>query len=1029
MNTVMRTDNPNRSRTSRVWAQRLLPALVAGLAVQAMAGGAQLESVLAPSQGPPPGGSGDSGASILSPDGRYVLFASTANNLLLTSSNTPLPVLFPARLNVFLRDRTNGATTLVSVNLSGMGGGNGDSLPVDLSTNGRYALFESSANDLVAQDTNNATDVFVRDVVQGTTLLVSVSTNDAVGNGASRSAAMTPDGRYVAFVSATDNLVPGDTNGIADVFVRDLQTGTTVLASAGALINRASAVGSSSEAPDITPDGRYVAFYSTATNLVPGVTTSPDIYVHDLVAGTTVWASSYARIAVPSNSVATFNHALSADGRFIAYEACSTYTSYFTTIPSFGTILRYSLDSGQTDVVETNAAVATALYEDIRSLEITPDGRFIAFIANTNGTSGTTTCVLLWDAQSGTSTLVSGDLSGAVPANSTCDWPTVDATGRYVAFLSSAANLVTNPLAGAYHAYLRDVQAGTTTLLDADTNGVGSPLSPATIPRISAEAGCAVFACPDSNLVPNDSNRDADVFVRDLATSGCELISAHEPGLASLSPDGPSCLSPGSLSADGHYVAFASDADNLVTGDTNGYGDVFVHDRASGANVLVSAATNASSADGYSTEPGISADGRYVVFTSGADNLAAGDTNEAQDVFLRDLQTETTTLLSVNSSGTGPGNRDSYSPSLSADARYVLFRSKATNLTAGSFTDSENLFLRDRQASVTYALTLGGCSQAAMTPNGRSVAFVGKVEGLYQTTNLYLWDTQSASRVGTNTVDTSAAFLQLALSPDGQWSAYTGTVNNGMAGRLYAADLIRGTNWTIDATSYTSYPGLRFSRDGLLLAYAKRSIVSGTFLCQVRLYDFHSGTDLLLSQNTASLGAPAGAANWLDFSPDSRFVAYRAPVTNAVAGTTDVLTGIFLYDRQTGVNQLLTASRLGNSAADSWASAPLFSADGRTLFCQSWAADLAPGAYDRNGNLFAFTLLYISVSLGAGPGQGPWISWPFVPNTTYQVQFKDNLDEAGWQPVNGTVTVLGNTARLEDLASATGQRFYRVVAY
>src|ERR1035437_840173 len=197
------------------------------------------------------GGSGDSWTPIISPDGRYVLFASTANNLLVITNDTPIPARFPAPLNVFLRDRTNGTTTLVSVNLTGTAGGNGDSLPMGLSTNGLYAVFESSASDLVAGDTNNVTDVFVRDMVTGTTLLVSVSTNGLVGNGASRSPAMTPDGRYVAFVSAANNLVAGDTNGIPDVFVRDLRDNLTTLVSIGALSTITIYLAAGSEAPAI----------------------------------------------------------------------------------------------------------------------------------------------------------------------------------------------------------------------------------------------------------------------------------------------------------------------------------------------------------------------------------------------------------------------------------------------------------------------------------------------------------------------------------------------------------------------------------------------------------------------------------------------------------------------------------------------------------------------------------------------------------------------------------------------------------
>lgn len=113
-------------------------------------------------QDPPAGGCGDSLGPVMSPDGRYVLFASTANNLTHSSSNVPMPTSIPPVLNVFLRDRNNGTTTMVSVNATGTAGGNGDSVPVELSTNGQYALFESSASDLVTGDTNNARDIFLR---------------------------------------------------------------------------------------------------------------------------------------------------------------------------------------------------------------------------------------------------------------------------------------------------------------------------------------------------------------------------------------------------------------------------------------------------------------------------------------------------------------------------------------------------------------------------------------------------------------------------------------------------------------------------------------------------------------------------------------------------------------------------------------------------------------------------------------------------------------------------------------------------
>jgi hypothetical protein len=225
-----------------------------------------------------------------------------------------MPGDFPPSLNVFLRDRTKGITSLVSVDATSLGGGNGDSLPLGVSTNGRYALFQSQASNLLPSpsDGNNGSDIFVRDVLNGATMLISANTNADFANGASRDAVMTPDGRYVAFVSEASDLVPGDTNRIADVFVRDLQAGTTALVSIGALSTNAASPVGGSEAPEITPDGRYVAFFSTATNLVPGVQGIGEIYLRDRVAGTTLWASAGAGAAAAAvfgiSPVISFNH-------------------------------------------------------------------------------------------------------------------------------------------------------------------------------------------------------------------------------------------------------------------------------------------------------------------------------------------------------------------------------------------------------------------------------------------------------------------------------------------------------------------------------------------------------------------------------------------------------------------------------------------------------------------------------------------------------------------------------------------------
>jgi Tol biopolymer transport system component len=994
--------------------------LVAGLALSALGSPSQLVSVPDPSQLPPAGGSGDSYAPICSPDGRYVLFASTANNLVLTSNNAPISLNVPPSLNVFLRDRTTQTTTLVSVNRGGFAGGNGDSWPCDVSADGRYALFESSASDLVPGDTNNATDVFVRDLANGATLLVSVSTEHGVGNGTSRSAVMTPDGRYVAFVSAASNLVPGDTNGIADVFVRDLQAGTTRLISQGAMSSDPTSILVGSDSPEITADGRYVAFFSTATNLVPGVTNVGDVYVHDVAGGTTVWASSYGRTALQSLNRASnaicYNLALSADGQFAAYEASPSRGLASSTN---GVILRYNTTSGVTDVVHTNGAAVMAPYEEIRTLSMTPDGRFIAFVANTNNAVVLTSCVYVWDGQANSLALASASLSNAVPAGSTCDWPVLDASGRFVAFVSSATNLVTNTLSGSYHLYKRDMVTGTMALIDADTNGVGCGISPACAPRVSSEGRFITFECLDSSLTPDDRNHAYDVFLRDTAAAATELVSVHHPGLESLTPNGSGLYSKFSLSMNGRFIAFASDADNLVAGDTNGCPDVFMRDTLNGTNLLISMATNSSAEGDFSSiEPVISGDGRYVAFTSYADNLVPGATNGANNVFRRDLQTATTILVSSKAGGGGAANGNCSLPLISADGSCVLFRSVASNLTTGAFGGTNNLFLRNVPSAVTYTLTTTGSGPAAMTPDGRYVAYGGLSNGVY------VWDSQAAKK--TNTIATAGAASGIGISPDGKRMVYS------LAGQLHVVERSANTNGLLGPVASIANVGLRFSGDGRYLTYT--APLDGTN--QVYLTDFEAGTTLLVSHNDSSGTAAQGAADSPDISVDGRFVAYRSDADDIVPGDTNGLPDVFLYDRLNNTTTLLSVSRFGNWTADSRSLTPCFSGDGQTVCFQTWAADLAAQDFNNGIKILAYNLyasseiplFAASIIRGVGAGQGAWITWPIVPGKTYTVQFKNTLSDSHWRELNGNVSLVGNQGFVNDIASGSGPRFYRVTA-
>jgi Tol biopolymer transport system component len=955
---------------------------------------------------------GDSTLPILGGNGRYVLFASSANNLALTASNTPFQKS-EITLDVFLRDRTSNTTVLVNVNLAGTAGGDQDALPVCVSSNGQFVLFESAADNLVPGDTNAASDVFVRDVVNGATILVSANTNGVCGNGASYSSAMTPDGRYVVFASAATDLVPGDTNGIPDIFVRDLLSGTTQLASVNATATNT--YGSFSDIPAITPDGRYVAFYSTATNLVPGQVLGGEVFQRDMVAGTTTWISAGARAlfqsVTGSSNAISCSLRMSDDGNYVAFEACTNAQA----LVERGLILRYHVASGLTDLIHTNAYMPWGSFETIQDLDLTPDGRFVAFVANVADNTGTNTAIYLWDAQTGTNLLISANTNNALPDANFCDQPVISSNGQYVAFFSSSAELAANASGSGPFAYLRDVAAETTLLVNADTNAGSVGDESMLNLGLSADGQCAVFDSSLPNLVLNDDNRSYDVFLRNRTNGFAELLSVRQPSLPSQTGVGSSTLSTQPISQDGHYVTFASGADDLALGSPSPAGsDVYVCDLFAGTNQIASVGTLGSAASGISYEPVISGDGRYVAFTSAATNLIAGDTNNATDVFVRDLQFQTTTLVSANTAGTGEGNKDSYSPTISTDGRFILFVSQASNLTAGSFSGTDNLFLRDRQLGTNYALTKGGQGGAAMTPNGHFVAFAAA-----SGSTAYVWDSQQAKQVASRTL--SGTIQVLAISPDGNRiasiagsSSVSISIWDRESNKVYSV----GSGYII-----YSHPGLRFSADGRYLTYALHATTPGTN--QVYLYDCQTQTNLLVSHVANGLAAGDGTSDGPDISADGRFIIYRSAASDLVAGATNGLPEDFLFDTATGLNTVLSSGAFGNGFANNLSLPPLFSGDGHTVVFSSWGSDLLADDFNQSADVFAYAFLYAAIT---GTNGAPTINWPASAGQTFSMHYKDDLSDPVWHALSGTITIVGNRGYFTDSTLPSGHRFYQVLA-
>jgi Tol biopolymer transport system component len=205
---------------------------------------------------------------------------------------------------------------------------------------------------------------------------------------------------------------------------------------------------------------------------------------------------------------------------------------------------------------------------------------------------------------------------------------------------------------------------------------------------ISADGRLVAFDSAASNLVPGDTNGRPDAFVHDRATGTTSCVSVDSDRVP-RGGAGPS------ISADGRFVAFWSFSPDLVHGDRNGTFDVFVHDRATGVTSLVSVDSSGVQGNGSSGGASISVDGRFVAFSSRASNLVLEDTNGWQDVFVHDRASGTVTRVSVGSAGM-EGDHESHSPSISADGGFVAFESAASDLVSGDSNRTEDAFVHDR---------------------------------------------------------------------------------------------------------------------------------------------------------------------------------------------------------------------------------------------------------------------------------------------------------------------------------------------
>lgn len=367
------------------------------------------------------------------------------------------------------------------------------------------------------------------------------------------------------------------------------------------------------------------------------------------------------------------------------------------------------------------------------------------------------------DAQTCTLSIASVDSAG-VQADSASGATALSSTGRFIAFNSSATNLVADTNS-TDDVFVRDLELGLTWRVSEGTGGVEGN-GPSSYPSMSADARFVVFSSWASSLVPNDTNNVNDVFLHDRELGTTERVST---GPGSVQGDGGSYL--GSITPDGRFVVFLSFASNLVPGDTNGMRDVFLHDRVSATVERVSVSSAGTEADeasgGNSGGPFVSTDGRWVVFSTRAANLAPGDANGSLDIYVRDRLLGTTGRLSLGAGGAEPDD-DCDVTAMTPDGRYIAFTSAATNLVAGDTNGQADAFVLDattgtiERVSVATGGQEGSLSSWApvISHDGRFVAYSSAAPDLVPNDSNEKRDVFLRDRVGGTTELVSAGSQQ-----------------------------------------------------------------------------------------------------------------------------------------------------------------------------------------------------------------------------------------------------------------------------
>jgi Tol biopolymer transport system component len=781
--------------------------------------------------------------------------------------------------DLFRHDLVTGTMSRVMAGDDRMPWPNGPVTGFSVSANGRWVAFSSRATNLTPGDTNGVEDIFLRDVEIGVTRLVSHGDDGAPANAESVMPLLSVDGRWVAFESAATNLTrTGDTNRNYDVFLWDRDTDRIEPISRG-LDGNAARGRSSLEA--LSRLGETIVFRSSATNLV-GVATEmeTDLYV---------WSRHSGRLrrillsgARPSDlvvPVTAINSALSFNGRFLTFRTRPTLGDVG---PGDG-VWWVDLEMGSTAVRISGDLVTTRPVGsmDASGPVISEDGQWVAFEAHTPASGPPR--IRIWKSGEGLKSLddwnSGGQLQHPEPESS---WsPLLSPDGKELLFQTDAAV----PAAGVRSS--GEVRFYVRNLASAETRTLFPELAlelPLSSPAFSSSGTSVLFQTAAVLPGVSDFNRANDVYWAPVTLERMELISRRHPERPIGMGMGGSWIRSGSLSEDGRWLAFTSSADNLVSNDANGRRDVFVHDIIAGTNQLVSVGLDGRSPQADSWQPRISGDGRYVVFVSMATNLAGGNHPSQRAVYVRDLVTATTVLASARDGGSTGGSHAAFNPQISSSGARVTFESTSTNLVQGAWgrTNRLKLFVRSLSTQRTYLAS-------------DSLRNSGTEESR---------DSFSAS------LDHGADRVVFLSGSD----VYEYSISNGIPRQV--------------ATGHGATT-VSLSRDGSRIALLGRQTgTHGGTLRTVMWGEINARTLRLIASATNS--SPTSLDN-VSISSSGQFVAFDSIHSPPGINDTNGVQDVFLFDTVSGVLERASAGGVGHEEADGNSDRPVLSADGQRL--------------------------------------------------------------------------------------------------